>query len=492
MNYFNKILKINFNRISANNARIVYDLLVSIFSSFSLFLIYFFINDILSLKFFLLPFILLFINFAFGVYRNNKNKNAINKSIALFFSLNASSIFGYLIGIPVLEILIWYFILFLPLIIPRIIFGMVYGAHRELVARVNKGKGPVLIIGGAGYIGCHVVDLLLESGKSVRVLDKLMYGDESILKFKNNPYFELVIGDITDISQLFLAMKDVSSVIHLGGLVGDPACSIDVDFTRHTNIIATRMVKSVAQSMGVERFIFASSCSVYGVSDQEVSETDALNPVSLYAKTKIDSEIELLNSRPDDFCVTILRFATVFGHSLRPRFDLVANLFVAQACQEGKFKITGPGQWRPFIHVKDLARAIVLTLNASPNAVDGQIFNVGSKKLNMTIGTLGNIVRNLCENENIPVKVLIEDNIDDPRNYAVSFTKIEKVLGFKAHETIESGLAEIISLFKKGFYGDYKTSKYNNYVTTKNAVTEFKNPKNLTSIYSPLSETTRH
>src|SRR5262249_27432907 len=169
-------------------------------------------------------------------------------------------------------------------------------------------------------IGSHTVDLLLAAGQRVRVLDRLMYGRGPLADFEGNPRFELIEGDATDISKLTAAGKDASAVVHLAGLVGGPACAVGPGLTRHANIVATRMAKDVAQSLGVHRFVFASSCSVYGVTDKEVSELDALNPVSLYAQTKIDSEQELLASIRDEFFVTILRFATVFGHSRRPRF----------------------------------------------------------------------------------------------------------------------------------------------------------------------------
>ena len=121
-----------------------------------------------------------------------------------------------------------------------------------------------------------------------------MYGHDSLAPFVGHSNFELIEGDATDIARLSQALRNASAVIHLAGLVGDPACAVDPEFTRHTNIVATRMAKEVAQGLGIHRFIFASSCSVYGISDTEVREDDPLNPVSLYAQTKIDSEQELL------------------------------------------------------------------------------------------------------------------------------------------------------------------------------------------------------
>src|SRR5206468_1795785 len=133
------------------------------------------------------------------------------------------------------------------------------------------------------------------------------YGPESLSSFAGNSRFELIEGDVTDITRLTYAARNVSAVVHLSGLVGDPACALDADFTRHANIVATRLARDVARSLGVRRFIFASSCSVYGATEQEVSELDAVNPVSLYAQTKLDSERELLDNSDGEFFATVLR-----------------------------------------------------------------------------------------------------------------------------------------------------------------------------------------
>jgi nucleoside-diphosphate-sugar epimerase len=345
----------------------------------------------------------------------------------------------------------------------------------------------VLVVGGAGYIGSHVVDLLLKEGRNVRVLDRLMYGKDSLSEFLNHRYFELVEGDATDISKLTLAMKDVSAVVHMAGLVGDPACLIDPNFTRHTNIIATKMVKEVAQSIGVHRFVFASSCSVYGVSDKEARENDPLNPVSLYAQTKIDSERELLFSVPDEFFVTILRFATVFGHSRRPRFDLVANLFTGQAIEDGIIHVVGPGQWRPFIHVRDLARAVLFVLKADPPIIQGQIYNVGDQRLNMTIGKLGEEIKNIVSRFR-DVQMNVQENAADRRNYAVSFDKIRSSLGFDAQIMLHEGIEEMVEHFRKGTYRSYREKVYNNLAVTKDALDNFRDPASSSRLYAPLGE----
>ncbi len=275
--------------------------------------------------------------------------------------------------------------------------------------------------------------------------------------------------------------------MHLAGLVGDPACAVDEAFTRHTNIVATRMVKQVAQSLGVSRFVFASSCSVYGVSDVEVSELDDLNPVSLYAQTKIDSERELLHGVPDGFYVTVLRFATVFGHSFRPRFDLVANLFTAQAMHNGRITVVGADQWRPFVHVRDLARAIVTVLEAEPTRVQSQVFNVGDGRLNMTIGQLGELVQRVV-GERRAVELQVSENPTDRRNYAVSFAKIRTQLGFQAETDVEAGVREMVAHLAAGDYGDYRTPAYSNLETTRDAVKDFYDPDQAARLYGPLQK----
>ena len=270
-------------------------------------------------------------------------------------------------------------------------------------------------------------------------------------------------------------------MIYLGGLVGDPACAVDRDFTLHANIIATRMAREVAQSLGVSRFIFASSCSVYGSNDREVREEDAVNPMSLYAETKIDSERELLYSVRDDFFVTILRFATVFGPSPRPRFDLVANLFVAQAMTQGVIAVIGPDQWRPFIHVRDLARAIVMVLEAAPSVVQSQIYNVGDNRLNLTIGELGELVAEVVRGYR-EVVVTVDPGRGDPRNYKVSFEKIRSHLGFTAELTIADGIRELAQHLDSGQYLDFRDPIYSNLAVTRAALEDF---HEATDLYAP-------
>ena len=491
--YFKTRLDRGFSLVTLgpNEARFLYDFLSS---SAAIFLVIIYNNYFVHTRWewglLLLPVILLCANSIFGIYSYAKLLAGSKKAALLLCSLMLVSIAGMSLSQAPSLVFLWGMIAAGPIIIPRVLLAMPYGKHKNLFKTTTNQKGPVLIVGGAGYIGTHVVDLLLQEGRSVRVLDSLMYGRETLSDFLGNPSFELIEGDATDIAKLAQAMKDVSAVVHLAGLVGDPACSIDQEFTRHTNIISTRMIKDVAQAMGVHRFVFASSCSVYGATDKEVKEGDTLNPVSLYAQTKIDSERELLYSVRDDFYVTILRYATVFGHSRRPRFDLVANLFAAHGMTDGLFRVIGPNQWRPFIHVRDLARATTMTLNADPAMMQGQVFNVGDKRLNMTIGQLGEQVREIIAKER-DIRLIVEENVEDMRNYAVSFDKIRSTLGFEATIMLKEGVEEMVEHFKKGTYRDYRDAIYSNLEMTKNLLRYFQDPLQSSRLYAPLTEKAR-
>lgn len=210
----------------------------------------------------------------------------------------------------------------------------------------------ILVAGGGGYIGTHVVEQLLKKNYKVRILDAFIFGKGILGDLEKDKNLEVVQSEIGDLYKLSLALKDVDGIIHLAGLVGDPACAIDKEFTIHMNVVSTKIIKELSKAFNVKKFIFASSCSVYGASDDIVDESSKLNPVSLYAKTKIDSEVELLNDSNTNFHPIILRLATVFGHSRRPRFDLVTNFFTAQGYNDGTITVTGSNQWRPFIHVR--------------------------------------------------------------------------------------------------------------------------------------------
>ena len=322
----------------------------------------------------------------------------------------------------------------------------------------------VTVIGGAGYVGSVLVRKLLERGYRVTVLDAFLYGDESIRDLRSDVNFQCLTGDIRDVEAVVRALQYADAVVHLGGLVGDPACTVDEQYTLETNLVATRMIAETSRAFGVERFIFASTCSVYGASNEILNERSRLNPVSIYARSKIGSERVLLNLKDNAFAPTILRFATIYGISPRPRFDLVVNLLAAKAVCEKSITTFGGDQWRPFVHVQDVADAIVKCLEGRVHAVRGETFNVGSDDQNYTICQLADLIRDL-----IPGSEVIHKPQDtDLRNYRVSFAKIRRHLGYVPRHTVAEGVLEIKAAVESGRIRNYLDARYSNFETLSN------------------------
>ncbi len=328
------------------------------------------------------------------------------------------------------------------------------------------GNGPpehaddnkVLVIGGAGYIGSALVEQLLDLGLQVSVLDAMHFGEETLSRVAGHPKLSLIREDFRHIEVLTRAVSGVGSVIHLGGLVGDPACAVDTDLTVDVNVTATKVIGEIAKARGVRRFIFASSCSVYGACDEIVDEESHFNPQSLYARSKVASEavLDALNSR--DFAVTCLRFATIYGISGRTRFDLVVNLLCAKAVRDRMITVYGADQWRPFVHVADVARAITMTLRAPTDLVAGEAFNVGGDAQNYTLGDVAELI-----NRQVPdAEIKSDDTFVDKRNYRVCFAKIRSRLGFEPAWTIERGIAQVVALVRSNEVGHYSLPTYSN------------------------------
>ena len=316
---------------------------------------------------------------------------------------------------------------------------------------------PILVVGGAGYIGSILCRKLLDQGARVRVLDSLMYGDSAIRDLYAHPRFQMFNGDCRHIQSVVGALAGVKSVVHLAAIVGDPACEQNSQSALEINYAATRMLIEIAKGNSVDRLVFASSCSVYGATDFLVDEKSKVEPISLYAQTKVDSETALLNSSTTAFHPTILRFATVFGHSPRPRFDLVVNLLTAKAHKEGIITIFNGEQWRPFIHVADVADGIICALRAPIALVSGQVFNVGDSRLNHTISEIAEKIKIAFPN----TKIESVENADK-RNYRVSFEKIRGQLGFECSMKIEDGIAEMRQAFVNHGVTDHTDVHYHN------------------------------
>jgi nucleoside-diphosphate-sugar epimerase len=316
----------------------------------------------------------------------------------------------------------------------------------------------VLVIGGAGYIGSALLPRLLDKGYRVRLLDLLLYGTEPIKEWLNHPRLEILQADFRQIEKVVQAMHGMDAVIHLGGLVGDSACALDEELTLEINLMATRMIAEVAKGSGVGRFIFTSTCSVYGANDQMLDERSELRPVSLYARSKIASEKVLLKLADDSFAPVILRLSTIYGLSGRPRFDLVVNLLAAKAVVDHEITIFGGDQWRPFLHVDDAARAIASTLEFPLRIVRNNIFNVGSNDQNYKISQIGEIIHGL-----VPGAELVNnEEISDARNYWVNSNKINQILGFTPEWSVEKGVRQVIEAISSGKISDYRDARYSN------------------------------
>jgi nucleoside-diphosphate-sugar epimerase len=320
----------------------------------------------------------------------------------------------------------------------------------------------ILVTGGAGYVGSVVVEELLGHGHRVRVLDSLAHGSvPSLLQVWGHDGFEFVRGDVRDESARAEALAGVGAVVHLAAIVGDPACSREPDLAREVNLEGTHALLDEAERAGVERFVFASTCSNYGKmadSNQLATEELELRPVSLYAETKVEAELEVLGRSNNGLVTSCLRFATVYGASPRMRFDLTVNEFTRDMALAPELVVFGEQFWRPYIHVRDAARAVRTALEAPVEAVRGEVFNVGETRENYRKLDIVELLK-----ERFPdATVSFVHRDEDPRDYRVSFEKVKEHLGFQARWSVEAGIDEVSALLQSGLVGDPFAPEYRN------------------------------
>lgn len=324
---------------------------------------------------------------------------------------------------------------------------------------MKRKDKKILVTGGAGYIGSVLVPLLLQHNYLVRVLDNFMWGGESLLGVLNHPLLDIQKGDVRNTSDMDKALEGIEAVVHLAAIVGDPACRQEPDLATETNLNASVRLFEMAQEKGVERFVFASTCSNYGKMadpDQRCDETSDLKPVSHYARLKVDFEKHLLQSKAEICCVA-LRFSTAYGLSPRMRFDLTINELTRDAVLKRELVIFGEKFWRPYCHTVDLARSCFFVLQADKQLVHKQAINVGDDDENFQKQMIADrIVREIPD-----VQIQYVQQIDDPRDYRVSFSKIRS-MGFVLSRRLPDGIREIRQAVENSIFADPYGIKHRN------------------------------
>jgi nucleoside-diphosphate-sugar epimerase len=306
----------------------------------------------------------------------------------------------------------------------------------------------IVVTGGAGYIGSSLVPLLLSGGHRITVIDRLYFGDAALQRTRDKygDSLRIVRADVRRVDPR--AFEGAEALVDLAGISNDPSCELDAELTRSINLEGSLRVARLAQAAGATRIVFASSCSVYGHgAGLRLTETSQLNPVSLYARCKADAEQTLLMlGKSTGISATILRFATVFGLSEKMRFDLAVNVMTKNAYVARKITVDGGGQqWRPFVHVLDVAEAIRRVLEAK-KPLAGDIINVGSTDNNVRIKNLAYRVRDLVPG----TEIVMAPTDPDLRDYNVAFDRVGELLDFRPSRTIENGVTEILHALQAG------------------------------------------
>jgi nucleoside-diphosphate-sugar epimerase len=318
-----------------------------------------------------------------------------------------------------------------------------------LIERHSTGTKIVkfVITGGAGYIGSVAVAHLLADGHDVAVYDRLLYGGESLLAYLSHPRFSLTIGDVRDTERLTSAIEGAGAVVHLAAIVGEPACSIDDAASWSINVDGSLSALGAARAAGVPRFLFVSTCSNYGLAEPNVTadESSPLKPLSRYAEAKVACEQAMLEPGTG-MATTVLRFGTICGVSARMRFDLLVSEMARSAVSGETIVLYTPEAWRPFLHVRDAARAIATWAATPAEQVSRRVFNVVGE--NYQKRGLADLVR-----RHFPATpIAITDRAPDLRDYRVSGRLIEEVLGFRTVKTVEDAFLETADAVRGGLF----------------------------------------
>lgn len=313
----------------------------------------------------------------------------------------------------------------------------------------------IIVIGGAGYVGCRLVPELLNQGYQVTVYDLFIYGNNLP---KNEKNLNIVEGDVRDIDKLSKSIKNHKIIIHLACISNDPSFELDPKLGKEINLDCFEPLIIECKKKGVEHFIYASSSSVYGVKDlKEVTETASLEPLTDYSKFKVKCEEILLSHTNSNFLGTVIRPATVCGYSPRQRLDLVVNILTNFAYFKKKIKIFGGFQLRPNIHISDMVNSYLCIIKAEKKKVKDQIFNVGFE--NHSVKKLAELVAS-----NIDDKIDLEYlDSNDNRSYHIDSKKISTTLNFKPTKNINEAIKDLIEAFqKKTLHDTFDNEEYFN------------------------------
>lgn len=302
-----------------------------------------------------------------------------------------------------------------------------------------------MVTGGAGYVGSVLVPKLLEAGHKVTVLDLYLYGDKLFEHLRGNPDLREVKGDLRDPAVVADALRGCNAVIHLACISNDPSFELDPTLGKSINYDAFRPLVRASKAVGVRRFIYASSSSVYGVkSEPEVTEDLACEPLTDYSKFKAMCETVLAEERVPGFVTCTIRPATVCGYGPRQRLDVVVNILTNHAVHNGRIRVLGGTQKRPNLHIDDMAEAYLFLLQQPDEKIDNKTYNVGFE--NHTLMQLSDIVKEVVGGK---IEVVVEPT-NDLRSYHVSSEKIRRELGFKPKRTIENAVVDLVDAFRGG------------------------------------------
>ncbi len=300
-------------------------------------------------------------------------------------------------------------------------------------------NNKIFITGGAGYVGAVLTPYLLNKGYEVTVLDLMIYGENVLQK---NPNLKMIKGDIRNIEILKKELPSHNTLIHLACISNDPSFELNPELGKSINLDAFSPLVDISKKSGINRFVYASSSSVYGIKDEpNVNEKMSLEPLTDYSKFKADCETILLKNKSNNFIPIVIRPATVCGYSPRQRLDVVVNILTNLAYHKKEISVFGGEQLRPNIHILDMVRAYDYLINAKEELVSGQIFNAGYE--NQTVNHLASLVKKVI-GEDVKIKYL---KTDDNRSYHISSQKIKDVLGFETKKSIEDAIKDLKNAF---------------------------------------------